>query len=123
MVARRTVRRDAERLRRDPDGGWTAADVPLLDEAAELLGVDDRAARALAAARRRQEIEHAQDVLDILAGSATQEADDVADLENADRLSAWTSSTRPGWPSGRRSSTTGSWPSGPPPTGPGRTGT
>ena len=79
---------DAERLRRDPEGGWTAADVPLLDEAAELLGVDDRAARALAAARRRQEIEQAQDVLDILAGSETQEADDVADLENADRLSA-----------------------------------
>jgi DNA helicase IV len=79
---------DAGRLRRDPDGGWTAADVPLLDEAAELLGVDGRAARALAAARRRQEIEHAQDVLDILAGSETQEADDLGDLENADRLSA-----------------------------------
>ncbi len=79
---------DAERLRRDPEGGWTAADVPLLDEAAELLGVDDRAARALAAVRRRQEIEQAQDVLDILAGSETQEADDIGDLENADRLSA-----------------------------------
>jgi DNA helicase IV len=62
--------------------------VPLLDEAAELLGIDDRAARALGAARRRQEIEQAQDVLDILAGSETQEADDVGDLENADRLSA-----------------------------------
>jgi len=79
---------DAERLRRDPDGGWTAADVPLLDEAAELLGVDDRATRALAAARRRQEIEQAQDVLDILTGSETQEADDLGDMENADRLSA-----------------------------------
>ena len=62
--------------------------MPLLDEAAELLGVDDRAARALAAVRRRQEIEQAQDVLDILAGSETQEADDIGDLENADRLSA-----------------------------------
>jgi DNA helicase IV len=79
---------DAELLRRDPDGGWTAADVPLLDEAAELLGIDDRAARALSVARRRQEIEQAQDVLDILAGSESQEADDVGDLENADRLSA-----------------------------------
>src|SRR6266542_97656 len=28
-------------LRRDPGGGWTPADVPLLDEAAELLGEDD----------------------------------------------------------------------------------
>ena len=79
---------DAERLRRDPDGGWTAADVPLRIEAAELLGVDDRATRALAAARRRQEIEQAQDVLDILTGSETQEADDLGDMENADRLSA-----------------------------------
>jgi DNA helicase IV len=79
---------DAERLRRDPGGGWTAADVPLLDEAAELLGIDDRAVRALAAARRRQEIEEAQDVLDILTGSEAQEADDLGDLENADRLSA-----------------------------------
>jgi DNA helicase IV len=79
---------DAELVRRDPDGGWSAADVPLLDEAAELLGIDDRAIRALAAARRRQEIEQAQDVLDILAGSETQEADDLGDVENADRLSA-----------------------------------
>jgi DNA helicase IV len=88
MVAAGLSEVDAQRLRRDPDGGWTAADVPLLDEAAELLGVDDRANRALAAVRRRQEIEQAQDVLDILTGSETQEADDVADLENADRLSA-----------------------------------
>jgi DNA helicase IV len=79
---------DAALLRRDPDGGWTAADVPLLDEAAELLGVDDRAARALDAARRRQEIEQAQDVLDILTGSEAQEADDLGHVENADRLSA-----------------------------------
>src|SRR5262249_3493174 len=35
--------RDA--LLREPDGGWTAADVPLLDEAAELLGEDDRTVR------------------------------------------------------------------------------
>ena len=80
---------DAQRLVREPDGGWTAADVPLLDEAAELLGIDDRVERALAAARRRQEIHQAQDVLDILSGSETQEADDLDDgLENADRLSA-----------------------------------
>src|SRR5262249_15635869 len=35
--------RDA--LLREPGGGWTAADVPLLDEAAELLGDDDRTVR------------------------------------------------------------------------------
>ena len=32
-------------LLRPPGDGWTPADVPLLDEAAELLGEDDRAAR------------------------------------------------------------------------------
>ena len=35
-------------LLRDPDAPWTPADVPLLDEAAELLGEDDQAARAQA---------------------------------------------------------------------------
>jgi DNA helicase IV len=76
-------------LLRLPDGGWSAADVPLLDEAAELLGVDDRALRAAESARRRAEIERAQDVLDILAGSESQDLDDIVDdTENADRLSA-----------------------------------
>ncbi|MEO3862330.1 AAA family ATPase [Acrocarpospora sp. B8E8] len=46
-------------------GGWSAADVPLLDEAAELLGVDDRAVRARAARERARHIEYAQGVLDI----------------------------------------------------------
>ncbi|WP_054052566.1 ATP-binding domain-containing protein [Alloactinosynnema sp. L-07] len=53
-------------LRRDPDLGWTAADAALLDEAAELLGVDDRAERAAAERRRREEQDYAQGVLDIL---------------------------------------------------------
>ncbi|HEY1179573.1 MAG TPA: helicase, partial [Phytomonospora sp.] len=35
-------------LRREPGGGWTPADVPLLDEAAELLGDDVRVMRAKA---------------------------------------------------------------------------
>jgi DNA helicase IV len=62
-------------LRRDP-GGWTAADVPLLDEAAELLGIDERAERARAERERQAELDAAQDVLDILAGSAAHEFDD-----------------------------------------------
>src|SRR5206468_2890828 len=33
---------DRDALLRPAGGGWTAADVPLLDEAAELLGEDDR---------------------------------------------------------------------------------
>ncbi|MDQ3405931.1 MAG: AAA family ATPase, partial [Actinomycetota bacterium] len=59
---------DAERasLVRSPHFGWTAADAPLLDEAAELLGVDDRAERARENRRRRDEQDYAQGVLDIL---------------------------------------------------------
>ncbi len=64
-------------LRRDPGGGWTPADVPLLDEAAELLGTDDRTARAVADQERRLRTAEAQGVLDILAGSAAHELDDL----------------------------------------------
>nr|WP_273944635.1 UvrD-helicase domain-containing protein [Kutzneria chonburiensis] len=53
-------------LRRDPGAEWTPADAPLLDEAAELLGEDDRALKAAAAAKRRQDLAYAQGVLDIL---------------------------------------------------------
>ncbi|MFC5285897.1 HelD family protein [Actinokineospora guangxiensis] len=53
-------------LRRAPEQPWTPADAPLLDEAAELLGVDDRAERARAAQRQRDAENYAQGVLDIL---------------------------------------------------------
>ena len=43
------------RCTRAPDAPWTPADVPLLDEAAELLGEDDRAARASGRRRRQEE--------------------------------------------------------------------
>ncbi len=59
-------RRDRALLRREPGAPWTAADVPLLDEAAELLGEDDQAARAQARAdleRRASEVEYARRVL------------------------------------------------------------
>ncbi|MBF9132322.1 AAA family ATPase [Plantactinospora sp. S1510] len=89
---------EAERaaLRREPRGGWTPADVPLLDEAAELLGQDDRAAKARATRQRQAEIEYAEGVLDIASGSKSidfedePEAEDgmlgVTDLLVADRL-------------------------------------
>jgi DNA helicase IV len=61
----------------DGDGwdGWTPADVPLLDEAAELLGLDDRSARLAAEQARRRRIAYAQGVLDIAAGSQSFEAE------------------------------------------------
>ena len=59
-------------LLREP-GGWSSADVPLLDEAAELLGRDDRADRARSTHERAQQIAYAQGVLDIAAGSSDEE--------------------------------------------------
>ncbi|NLU71160.1 AAA family ATPase [Streptomyces sp. HNM0575] len=58
------------------DRAWTAADVPLLDEAAELLGEDDSAARAAAAAERQEQIAYAQGVLELSRGSETYEYED-----------------------------------------------
>ncbi|MEV4310988.1 AAA family ATPase [Actinocrispum sp. NPDC049592] len=52
-------------LLREP-GGWTPADAALLDEAAELLGVDDTQSRKAEAAQRQAEIDYASGVLDIL---------------------------------------------------------
>lgn len=55
---------------------WTPADVPLLDEAAEQLGTDDRAARARARRATRARSEYAQGVLEILSGSESMEFED-----------------------------------------------
>jgi DNA helicase IV len=81
---------DRSALRREPGSPWTPADVPLLDEAAELLGDYDRAARAAERKRRRQEEAYAQGVLEIL--SRDDEADPEllmgADLVDASRLAA-----------------------------------
>ncbi|WP_199423756.1 HelD family protein [Actinotalea solisilvae] len=65
-AARELSRADRALLLRDPEHGWTPADVPLLDEVAEMLGEDDQAARAQDAedARRRaQDLEYARQVL------------------------------------------------------------
>ncbi|MEU4477677.1 AAA family ATPase [Micromonospora sp. NPDC023966] len=88
---------DAERaaLHREP-GGWTPADVPLLDEAAELLGEDERAAAARRERVRALEREYAEGVLEIWRGSRSIDVEDeadggeilgVTDLIDADRLS------------------------------------
>ncbi|MEU1350625.1 helicase [Streptomyces sp. NPDC005795] len=68
---------DAEAIRRAPDGArWTPADVPLLDEVAELLGVDDSAERAAAEAERQERIAYAQGVLELSRGSESFEFED-----------------------------------------------
>jgi len=59
-------RPEGDRPRPRPIGGWTAADIPLLDEAAELLGDDDQAARAAALRERLARVAYAQGVLDII---------------------------------------------------------
>ncbi|MFB6718062.1 MULTISPECIES: HelD family protein [unclassified Streptomyces] len=62
-------------FRAPDDGGWSAADVPLLDEAAELLGQDDRAAEAAAAQERAEGVAYAQGVLDLAAADGEDEED------------------------------------------------
>jgi DNA helicase IV len=83
-------------LLRDPDADWTPADVPLLDELAELLGEDERALAAQAEQERLEQLDYAEGVLEIAAGSRSIDSEDekdidlealsVADLIDADQL-------------------------------------
>src|SRR4051794_28067984 len=67
---------------------WTPADVPLLDEAAELLGDDGAEAAAREAAALREEVLYAQGVLDVL--DLEEDLDPellrATDVVDADRL-------------------------------------
>ncbi|MFG3096414.1 HelD family protein [Streptomyces sp. NPDC048202] len=82
--------KDADAVRRPVTRAWTVADVPLLDEAAELLGEDDRLARARADRERETQIAYAQGVLDVSYASRTYEFDDKEedDPESSEVLSA-----------------------------------
>ncbi len=88
---------DAEAIRRQDGDEWTVGDVPLLDEAAELLGYDDSAERAAAEAERQERIAYAQGVLDLSKGSETYEFEDedesevlaAHDIIDADRVAGW----------------------------------
>ncbi|MEV0093257.1 helicase [Streptomyces sp. NPDC050738] len=92
----RVAEEDAGAIRRT-GGEWTVADVPLLDEAAELLGVDDSARRAAAEAARQERIAYAQGVLDLSRGSESYEFEDeeesevlaAHDIVDADRVADW----------------------------------
>ncbi|MFI6208980.1 HelD family protein [Streptomyces sp. NPDC051041] len=81
---------DADAVRRPVTRRWTVADVPLLDEAAELLGEDDRVARERAERERRERIAYAQGVLDVSYASRTYEFEDKEedDPEASEVLSA-----------------------------------
>ncbi|MFE0425509.1 HelD family protein [Streptomyces sp. NPDC058953] len=85
--------KDAALIRRTGPAEWTPADVPLLDEAAELLGTDDSALRAAREAEHRERIAYAQGVLDVLAGSESYEFEDedsevlaAHDIVDAERM-------------------------------------
>jgi DNA helicase IV len=76
---------DRDALLREPGADWTPADVPLLDEAAELLGQDDRAIRAEKDRLRRLREAYAQGVLDII---GRDDDDDPEILMGADLIDA-----------------------------------
>jgi DNA helicase IV len=78
-------------LQRAPDAAFTAADVPLLDEAAELLGEDERAIAAERDRQRRLREAYAQGVLDII---GRDDDDDPEVLMGADVLDASTLAAR-----------------------------
>jgi len=77
----------------DPSGGWTPADVALLDEAAVLLGEDDEAARRAAARRaeqERRELDYARGVLESATiGDAARYAPDTNRLDPAVVAGRW----------------------------------
>ncbi|MFF9204742.1 HelD family protein [Streptomyces sp. NPDC014986] len=81
---------DAAAIRRPVTRHWTVSDVPLLDEAAELLGEDDRLVRERAEHERRTQIAFAQGVLDVSYASRTFEFEDKEDddPESSEVLSA-----------------------------------
>jgi DNA helicase IV len=68
-------------LLRAHDARWTPADVPLLDELAELLGEDDTLKRRAAERERAQAVEYAEGVLEIVQGSRSLDFEDDAEEE------------------------------------------
>lgn len=62
-------------------GAFSAADAPLLDELAEIIGVDNDGDEDRERAQWRQKLSDAQDALDILTGSAPQDLEDELDPE------------------------------------------
>ncbi|MCW2495338.1 ATP-binding domain-containing protein [Jatrophihabitans sp.] len=75
------TREERQLLARDRSAPWTIGDVPLLDEAAELLGEDDSTDHQAAAqfeAERKAEIEYAKQVQDTFGGGDFLSAESLA---------------------------------------------
>jgi DNA helicase IV len=85
--------------------GWTVADVPLLDEAAELLGTDDsaqRRARRIVERERREEAKYAREVLEIT-GVASM------GMLDAETLAEWNRDNGPALTTAERAAADRSW--------------
>ena len=72
---------DRNLLLRPASAPWTPADVPLLEEADELLGVDDSAQRTAARRDQQQRRRHAQETLDLLHGSRSTDSETEEESE------------------------------------------
>ncbi|MEV6494658.1 helicase, partial [Actinoplanes sp. NPDC051633] len=66
---------------RDRAAAWTPADVPLLDELAELLGEDDTLKKRAVERERAEAIDYAEGVLEIVEGSRSLDFEDEGEGE------------------------------------------
>jgi DNA helicase IV len=92
-------------LTRPASADWTVADVPLLDEAAELLGEDDsaqRRARRIVERERRQEAKYAREVLEIT-------GIDSLGMLDAETLAEWNRDNGPALTTAERAGQDRSW--------------
>jgi DNA helicase IV len=101
-------------IRQDHPSRWTVADVPLLDEAAELLGIDDSEQKAAQRARdraRRAEQQYAQEVLDsaIVQGMEFSMTVSELGLLDAERLSDWNTGGGVAFSTAERAAADRSW--------------
>lgn len=71
------VEEDQEALFRSDGYAFTPADVPLIDELAEILGVDSEAERAEEERAWQEQLRQAEEALEILQGSANMEFEDT----------------------------------------------
>jgi len=99
-------------LRRERPSAWTVADVPLLDEAAELLGTDNSAQLAASRAERRTqrlEEKYAREVLQMsyLPGTDVSLAD--LGMVDAETLAAWNRDSAPALSTADRAAADRSW--------------